>query len=70
MFRNRASREEIAVLARFAGLELKKEHFDDLVESFRTIEPVLQRLPRRREAVDEPGHIFDPRRFMPKGNAL
>ena len=61
-----ASREDIAVLARNAGLDLPPDLFDELVEAYRNIEPMLMRLRRGRDRADEPAHAFDPRKFMPK----
>lgn len=60
-----ATREEIAVLARNAGLDLPPDLFDDLVDAYRHVEPMLMRLRRGRDRADEPAHVFDPRSFMP-----
>jgi hypothetical protein len=59
------SREEIALLARVAGLDLAPQHLDELVKSWHWLEPVLGRIPRQRVRTDEPAHVFDPRKFMP-----
>lgn len=61
-----ATFEEIAVLAKIAGIELAPEYFDELVESYLKIEPVLLRVRRGRNRADEPAHAFDPRKFMPR----
>jgi hypothetical protein len=61
-----ASREEIAVMARIAGLELSPALFEDLVAGYGSLEPMLWRLRRGRDRADEPAHVFDPRKFMPK----
>ena len=61
-----ATREEIAVLAKTAGLSLPTEYFDELVEAYLNIEPMLMRVRRGRERADEPAHAFDPRKFMPR----
>jgi hypothetical protein len=60
------TREEIAVLAKAAGLELPSEYFDELVEAYRNIEPMLLRARRSRNRSDEPANVFDPRKFMPR----
>jgi hypothetical protein len=59
-----ATREEIAVLARRAGLKLAKEHFEELVEAYGYVEQMLTRLRRARSYADEPAHIFAPRKFV------
>ncbi len=66
MTRKSASREDITVLARVAGLDFSPKHFDELVEAYRNIEPMLWRLRQGRSRADEPAHTFDPRKFMPK----
>lgn len=65
MDREPASREEIVVLARNAGLDLAPQYFDELVEAYCDVEQMLHRIPRGRDRADEPAHIFDPRKFMP-----
>jgi hypothetical protein len=62
-----ATREEIAAMARIAGLTLSPEHFEELVEGYRNLETMLVRLRRGRDKLDEPAHVFDPRKFMPPG---
>ncbi|MGJ5180313.1 hypothetical protein ACQR16_22320 [Bradyrhizobium oligotrophicum] len=63
-----ASRDDIAVMARLAGLDLPAEFFEELVEGYATLEPMLWRLRRGRDRADEPAHVFDPRKFMPKAS--
>ena len=58
------TREEIASLARITGVCFEGEALEELIESWRLIEPALARLPRRRPRADEPAHVFDPRKFM------
>jgi hypothetical protein len=60
-----ATREDIAAMARIAGLDLSPEHFEELVEAYANLEPMLVRLRRGRDKADEPAHVFDPRKFMP-----
>jgi hypothetical protein len=62
-----ATREEIAVLARRAGLELKAEHFDQLVDAYGHLELMLGRLRRNRSYADEPAHVFVPTKFTATG---
>ncbi|TDF67161.1 hypothetical protein [Cupriavidus sp. L7L] len=59
------TRDEIAVLAKAAGLPLDPGCFDELVEAYQAIEPALARLRRDRPRADEPAHVYDPRNFMP-----
>jgi hypothetical protein len=60
-----ATREEIAVLARRAGLELNAEHFDQLVDAYGHLERMLGRIRRARSYADEPAHVFVPIKFAP-----
>lgn len=60
-----ATRDEIAVLARHAGLNLSPAHFDELVQAYGSVEPMLRRIRNGRDRADEPAHVFDPRKFMP-----
>lgn len=66
---NAATREEVAFLAKRAGLDLSPEHLDDLVEAYRRLEPMLEALRRDRDPSIEPACGFDPRRFMPGAEA-
>jgi hypothetical protein len=65
MSRSPATREEIAAMAKVAGLDLAPQHFEELVEAYRNIEPMLWRIRQSRDRADEPAHTFDPRKFMP-----
>jgi len=65
MIKQPATRDEIAALARNAGLDLPQDLFDELVEAYRHVEPMLVRLRRGRARADEPAHVFDPRKFTP-----
>ena len=60
-----ATREEIAVLARRAGLELGAEHFEQLVDAYGHLERMLWRIRRARSYADEPAHVFVPTKFLP-----
>lgn len=66
MERTPATVEEIAAMAKVAGLELSPQYFDELVVAYRNIEPMLWRIRTGRARADEPAHTFDPRKFMPK----
>lgn len=61
-----ATDEEIAVLARVAGLALPQQYSGELIEAYRNIEPMLMRIRQGRDRADEPAHTFDPRKFMPR----
>ncbi|WP_341990537.1 hypothetical protein [Azorhizobium sp. AG788] len=61
-----ATREEIAILARNAGLDLPPDLFEELVQAYGNVEPMLMRLRRGRDRADEPAQVFDPRKFMPR----
>jgi len=60
-----ATREEIAVLARRAGLQLSAEHFDQLCSAYEHLERMLGRIRRSRSYADEPAHVFAPTKFSP-----
>ena len=60
-----ATREEIDILARRAGLELGAEHFDQLVDAYGHLERMLGRIQRARSYADEPAHVFVPTKFLP-----
>jgi len=53
-----ATREELAVLARHAGLDLAPKHFDQLVDAYGHVERMLGRIRRACGYGDEPAHIF------------
>jgi hypothetical protein len=57
--------EEVALLARHAGLDLPPEYFQQLVSAYSHVRPVIGRLPLACSRGDEPAHAFDPRAFMP-----
>lgn len=53
-----ATREEIGVLARRAGLNLPSAYFDELVDAYAHVERMLARLHRGRAYAAEPAHVF------------
>ncbi len=59
----RATPDEIAVMARLAGLRLTEPQFDELLDAYTHVEAMLGRLRRPRGFGDEPAHIFAPERF-------
>jgi hypothetical protein len=61
-----ATQEEIAVLARRAGLDLSAEHFNQLVDAYGHLELMLRRIRRARSYADEPAHVFVPTKFNPE----
>jgi len=66
MSRAHITRDEIAALAKAAGLKLAPQYFDELVEAYHNVEPMLWRIRQGRSRADEPAHTYDPRKFMPK----
>jgi uncharacterized protein YdcH (DUF465 family) len=61
-----ATREEIAILARRAGLRLNEEHFKQLVDAYGHLEQMIGRIRRARSYADEPAHVFVPSKFRPQ----
>lgn len=66
MDRKSATREEIVAMVKIAGLDRHPEYLDEIIEAYRNLEPMLQRVRRSRDRADEPAHTFDPRKFMPR----
>lgn len=60
-----ASREEIALMAKRAGLDLSHEHFDQLCDAWKHVERMIARIPRERLRSDEPAHTFVPLKVEP-----
>ncbi len=61
------SRDEIALLARIAGLDLPDEYFDQLVSAYANVRELIDSLPRDRPRGDEPAHVFVPGKFLAEG---
>lgn len=59
------SREDIAVLARHAGLELPPAYFDQLVAAHADVRRMIANIPRNAAPADEPAHVFNPLAFLP-----
>ena len=58
--------EEIALLARHAGLELPPEYLQELIEAYGHVRQMVARIPAVRTRGDEPAHEFVPGKFFPK----
>ncbi len=59
------SREEVASLARLAGLDLPEAFFAELVSAYGKVRELIDALPHARPRSDEPAHVFVPERFLP-----
>ena len=60
-----ASRDDILLMARLAGLDLPAAYQDELVEAYGYVRAMAALLPADRPRADEPAHVFDPTRFLP-----
>jgi len=61
------SKEEIAMLARQAGLDLPVDYLQELAEAYDNVRAVIDRIPANRSRGDEPAHVFLPTKFLPGG---
>jgi len=59
--------QEIAQLARQAGLDLPPAYLAELADAYAHVRAMVERLPAARPHGDEPAHIFVPTRFRPGG---
>ena len=59
--------EEIALLARQAGLDLPPEYLQELVDAYGHVRRMVEHIPAVRPRGDEPAHVFVPTKFLPKG---
>jgi hypothetical protein len=59
------SREEVALLAQQAGLDLPEAYFDQLVSAYANVRELVATLPGARPRGDEPAHVFVPLHFKP-----
>ena len=59
--------EEIAMLARQAGLDLPTEYLQELVDAYGHVRRMVDRIPAVRPRGDEPAHVFVPSTFLPTG---
>lgn len=59
--------EEIALLARQAGLDLPPAYLKELTEAYGNVRQMIDRIPTGRPRGDEPAHVFVPTKFLPGG---
>ena len=59
--------EEIARLARQAGLDLPPEYLPELIDAYAHVRRMVDRIPAVRPRGDEPAHVFIPTKFLPHG---
>jgi len=59
------TREEVALLARHAGMNLPEAYFAQLVAAYRNVRELIDMLPHNRPRGDEPAHVFVPEKFLP-----
>jgi hypothetical protein len=57
--------DEVAQLARRAGLDLPPEYLRELAEAYAHVRDMVRRIPNRRPHGDEPAHVFVPKKFLP-----
>jgi hypothetical protein len=62
------TREQVALLARLAGLALPEAYFDQLVAAYGNVRELIDALPHNRPRGDEPAHVFVPEKFLPEGH--
>ena len=60
------TREEVAQLARLAGLDLPEAYFAELVSAYGNVRELIDTLPHNRPRGDEPAHVFVPEKFLPE----
>jgi hypothetical protein len=61
------SRDEVAALARRAGLELSQEQFEELYHAWRHMARMIALIPRERERSEEIASAFVPPRAGSRG---
>ena len=59
------SRDDILLMAKFAGLHLPPAYQEELVEAYGHVRRLVARIPQPRARGDEPAHTFDPARILP-----
>lgn len=59
------SRDDILLMAEYAGLHLPPAYQDELVEAYGHVRRLVALIPQGRPRGDEPAHTFDPARFLP-----
>ena len=61
------TREDVALLARQAGLDLPEAYFEQLVSAYANVRVLIDTLPHNRARGDEPAHVFVPEKFLSGG---
>lgn len=61
------SNDEVAMLAKQAGLDLPPAYLDELADAYAHVRRMVGRIPSHRQRGDEPAHVFVPTRFGPEG---
>jgi hypothetical protein len=61
------TQDEIALLARQAGLDLPAEYLAELIEAYGHVRRMIDRIPTGRPRGHEPAHVFVPAKFIPVG---
>ena len=64
---DKPTQDEIVLLARQAGLNLPAEYLPELIDAYRNVRRMIDRIPSDRPRGDEPAHVFVPAKFMPLG---
>jgi hypothetical protein len=62
---NDPTHDEIALLARQAGIDLPPEYFQQLVDAYSNVRRMVARLPRDWPREAEPAHVFVPTTYLP-----
>jgi hypothetical protein len=62
-----ATREEVLVLAKQAGLDLPEAYLEELVSAYRHVQRMAARIPKAWGYAAEPAHVFVPAIFARKG---
>lgn len=57
------TREDVALLAKQAGLDLPDAYFAQLVSAYANVRTLIDTLPDNRPRGDEPAHVFVPMQF-------
>lgn len=60
------SRDDIAALARQAGLDLPQAYFNELASAYRHVREMIESLPHHRPRDDESAHVFVAEKFLPE----
>jgi hypothetical protein len=62
-----ATREEVAVFAKQAGLNLPEPYFEELLSAYRHLQRMTARISHGRPRSDEPAHVFVAATFAREG---